>query len=106
MTRTSTAHCSSDLRTRCWRALADVVVEVLAGRTRHDLMPRVPEAEAVRLHCVVAAAVQAGEAVDAETAMRAIVAESATAIRTIASRPQTTPSAVGTSLLSGGGRIS
>ncbi len=38
--------------------LADVVVEVLAGRTRHRLMPSVAEPEAIRLHGVVASAVQ------------------------------------------------
>lgn len=63
--------------------LADVVVEVLAGRTRHSLMPAVAEPEAVHLHGVVASSIQAGDSVAAEEAMRAIVAESATAITAI-----------------------
>jgi len=33
---------------------ADVVVEVLAGRTRHSLMPSVAEPAAIHLHGVVA----------------------------------------------------
>src|SRR6476661_3203453 len=60
--------------------LADVVVEVLAGRTRHSLMPTVAEPEAIRLHGVVASCIQARDGYGAETAMREIVAESATAI--------------------------
>lgn len=63
--------------------LADVVVEVLAGRTRHSLMPDTADPEAIRLHGVVASAIQGGDGVSAEDAMRAIVAESATAIRAI-----------------------
>ena len=64
--------------------LADVVVEVLAGRTRHALMPTVAEPEAIRLHGVVASSVQSGDGAAAEEAMRAIVAESSTAITEIA----------------------
>ncbi len=64
--------------------LADVVVEVLAGRTRHSLMPTVAEPEAIRLHGVVASSIQAGDGAAAEQAMRAIVVESATAITEIA----------------------
>lgn len=60
--------------------LADVVVEVLAGRTRHSLMPGTAEPEAIRLHGVVASAIQGGDGVTADDAMRAIVTESATAI--------------------------
>src|ERR1700712_492253 len=67
--------------------LAEVVVEVLAGRTRHSLMPAVAEPEAVRLHGVVASAVQARDGVAAEAAMRDIVAESSTAIRAIHDQP-------------------
>jgi DNA-binding FadR family transcriptional regulator len=63
--------------------LADVVAEVLAGRTKHHLMPQVAEPEALRLHGVVASAVQAGDSVQAERAMRAIVTESADAIQAI-----------------------
>ena len=61
--------------------LADVVVEVLAGRTRHRLMPSVAEPEAIRLHGVVASAVQSRDGAAAEEAMRAIVAESAVAVQ-------------------------
>jgi DNA-binding FadR family transcriptional regulator len=61
--------------------LADVVVEVLAGRTRHRLMPNVAEPEAIRLHGVVASAVQSRDGAAAEEAMRAIVAESAVAVQ-------------------------
>ncbi len=64
--------------------LADVVVEVLAGRTRHSLMPAVAEPEAIRLHGVVASSIQAGDGAGAEEAMRAIVVESASAITDIA----------------------
>ncbi len=63
--------------------LADVVVEVLTGRTRHALMPRVAEPEAIRLHALVASSIQSGDGVAAEQAMRAIVAESATAVTAI-----------------------
>jgi DNA-binding FadR family transcriptional regulator len=65
--------------------LADVVVEVLAGRTRHDLMPNVAEPEAIRLHGLVASAVQSGDGAAAEQAMRAIVAESAVAVQAMQS---------------------
>ncbi len=64
--------------------LADVVVEVLAGRTRHSLMPAVAEPEAIRLHGVVASSIQAGDGAGAQEAMRAIVVESASAITDIA----------------------
>src|SRR6478736_1977464 len=67
--------------------LADVVVEVLAGRTRHDLMPNVAEPEAIRLHGVVASAVQSRDGAAAEQAMRLIVAESSTAISAIHDDP-------------------
>lgn len=60
--------------------LSDVVVEVLAGRTRHSLMPATADSEAVRLHGVVASCVQAGDAEGAEVAMRAIVDESTAAV--------------------------
>ena len=80
--------------------LADVVAEVLAGRTRHALMPHVAEPEAVRLHGVVASCIQGGDPAGAEAAILAIVAETATAIREIhddgdadpTPRPQPLPS--------------
>lgn len=56
-------------------ALASLVGEVLAGRTRHDLMPEHPEPAAIRLHADVAEAVASGDASGAEHAMRAIVDE-------------------------------
>ncbi|MFF4779019.1 FadR/GntR family transcriptional regulator [Microtetraspora fusca] len=56
--------------------LAQVVAEVLAGRTHHNLMPAEPETAAIRLHGDVAEAVQLGHSREAETAMRAIVLES------------------------------
>ncbi len=62
-------------------ALDGTVAEVLSGRTRHDLMPPVPEPAAVRRHGAVAEAVRAGDAAAAETAMRAILDEAAAAMR-------------------------
>ncbi|MET8160641.1 FCD domain-containing protein [Sphaerisporangium sp. NPDC005289] len=56
-------------------ALADVVAEVLAGRTHHHLMPAHPEPAAIRWHAEVAQAVQAGDAATAERFMRQIVEE-------------------------------
>lgn len=59
------------------------MAEVLAGRTRHDLMPPVPEPAAIRLHADVAEAVRAGNAAATETAMRAILDEAAVAIQPV-----------------------
>lgn len=64
--------------------LSDVVEAVLRGRTRHDLMPARPKAEARRLHSVVADAVAAGEPEVAHSAMAAIVAEVVTDISRLA----------------------
>jgi len=61
--------------------LADLVSEVLAGRTRNALMPREADSEAVRLHRAVASAVAEGDGESAETAMRAIVEESDRAVQ-------------------------
>ncbi|GGL02203.1 GntR family transcriptional regulator [Sphaerisporangium melleum] len=61
-------------------ALAGVVTEVLAGRTRHHLMPAHPEPAAIRRHAEVAQAVQAGDPEAAERAMRDIVDEATTAM--------------------------
>lgn len=61
--------------------LADLVAEVLAGRTRHALMPREADSEAVGLHRAVADAVTAGDGDAAETAMRAIVEEADRAVQ-------------------------
>ncbi|WP_220183185.1 FadR/GntR family transcriptional regulator [Sphaerisporangium album] len=56
-------------------ALADVVAEVLKGRTGHDLMPAHPEPAAIRWHAEVAQAIQARDPHAAERAMRDIVDE-------------------------------
>ncbi len=63
------------------RSMSDVVVEVLAGRTRHALMPHRADPNAIRLHGVVASSIQAGDGVAAEQAMLEIVTESAKSIR-------------------------
>jgi DNA-binding FadR family transcriptional regulator len=61
-------------------ALTNVVAEVLAGRTHHDLMPARPEPAAIRWHAEVAQAVQSGDAEAAERAMRDIVDEATRAM--------------------------
>jgi DNA-binding FadR family transcriptional regulator len=61
-------------------ALVNVVAEVLAGRTHHDLMPAHPEPAAIRWHAEVAQAVQSGDAQAAERAMRDIVEEATRAM--------------------------
>jgi len=61
--------------------LADVVAEVLAGRTHHHLMPAEPSPVAVRLHAQVAEAVQSGDAGRAEEGMREIVTGAAEEMR-------------------------
>jgi DNA-binding FadR family transcriptional regulator len=61
-----------------------VVTAVLAGRTHHALMPEVANSEALRLHGVVASAVQSGDGIEAEHAMQGIVAESTEAIEAMA----------------------
>ncbi|MTD16495.1 FCD domain-containing protein [Nakamurella sp. YIM 132087] len=60
--------------------LSQVVVEVLAGRTRHALMPRTAVPEAVQWHAAVAAAVQAGDPDAAEEMMRRIIGEAGDAL--------------------------
>jgi DNA-binding FadR family transcriptional regulator len=60
--------------------LADVVAEVLTGRTEHHLMPSRPEPDAIRLHADVAEAVCARDPQRAEQAMRDIVTEAAEAM--------------------------
>lgn len=54
--------------------LGDTVGAVLTGRTEYHLMPHQPEPYAIRLHREVADAICAGDAVQAEQAMRTIVA--------------------------------
>ncbi|MDR1212999.1 MAG: FCD domain-containing protein [Propionibacteriaceae bacterium] len=64
-------------------ALGGSVEAVLRGRTAGGLMPTVADAQAVRLHCDVAAAVAAGDAAAAERAMRGIVEEADQAARAV-----------------------
>ncbi|MBR8740752.1 FadR/GntR family transcriptional regulator [Nocardiopsis sp. MG754419] len=61
--------------------LAEVVTEVLVGRTSYDLMPQQPRPEALRLHMAVAQAIRDGLPDVAEAAMRAIVTEVADALK-------------------------
>jgi len=61
-------------------ALAPVVAEVLAGRTRHDLMPSRPLVAAIRLHGDVAEAVAGGSPELARRAMSDIVEEAMAAV--------------------------
>jgi DNA-binding FadR family transcriptional regulator len=56
-------------------SLADVVAEVLTGRTHHHLMPDRPEPAAIRLHGDIAEAIAASDAPRAERAMRDILTE-------------------------------
>jgi len=65
-------------------SLTDVVAEVLAGRTRHNLMPEHPDARAVRLHLEVAHAVQANDPIRARTAMTEILSEASEFIGKVA----------------------
>ncbi|MEW5812313.1 MAG: FCD domain-containing protein [Actinomycetota bacterium] len=63
-----------------FRALNDVVAEVLSGRTHHGMMPATPNPTAIALHDEVARAVRLGDADAAERAMRAIIDEAAAAV--------------------------
>lgn len=63
-----------------FRALYDVVAEVLAGRTHHGMMPPTPNPAAIELHDQVARAVRLRDEDAAERAMRAIIDESAAAV--------------------------
>ncbi|CQD19977.1 transcriptional regulator [Mycolicibacterium conceptionense] len=63
-----------------FRALNDVVAEVLAGRTQHGLMPASPNPAAIELHDEVARAIRLRDEDAAERAMRAIIDEAATAV--------------------------
>ena len=65
-------------------ALADVVEEVLRGRTDHDLMPPEPKPEARRLHSMVADAVAGGRAEVARAAMTTICLEVVSGIAEVA----------------------
>src|SRR6476619_3117190 len=63
-----------------FRALSDVVAEVLAGRTHHGMMPERPNTAAIELHDEVARAIRQGDEVAAGTAMRAIIDEATSAV--------------------------
>lgn len=63
-----------------FRALNDVVAEVLTGRTHHGMMPVSPNPAAIELHDEVARAIRMRDESAAERAMRAIIDEAATAV--------------------------
>jgi len=63
-----------------FRALYDVVAEVLAGRAHHGMMPSTPNPAAIELHDEVARAVRLRDEAAAERAMRAIIDEAVTAV--------------------------
>ncbi|WP_231992210.1 FCD domain-containing protein [Mycobacterium sp. ACS4331] len=63
-----------------FRALNDVVAEVLAGRTHHQMMPERPNPDAIALHDEVARAIRLRDEDAAEAAMRAIIDEAAAAV--------------------------
>ncbi|WP_409483531.1 FadR/GntR family transcriptional regulator [Arsenicicoccus dermatophilus] len=64
-------------------ALDQVVAEVLAGRTHHDLMPSNPNPDAIRLHGDVAQAIQSGDAAGATRAMQGIIDEATQAVAAV-----------------------
>ncbi len=70
-----------------FRALYEVVAEVLAGRTHHGMMPAQPNPAAIELHDEVARAVRLRDDAAAERAMRAIIDESAAALAGDLARP-------------------
>jgi DNA-binding FadR family transcriptional regulator len=63
-----------------FRALNDVVAEVLTGRTHHGMMPERPNPTAIELHDQVARAIRMRDEEAAEKAMRAIIDEATTAV--------------------------
>src|SRR6476646_10117980 len=63
-----------------FRALNDVVAEVLSGRTHHGMMPERPNPAAIELHDQVARAIRLRDEPSAETAMRAIIDEATIAV--------------------------
>lgn len=75
--RTLLAAANNEMR----QAMADVVAEVLAGRTHHGLMPAKPNPKAIDLHDAVARAVRHGDPAAAEAAMREINDDAAAAMR-------------------------
>ncbi|MEO9329608.1 FadR/GntR family transcriptional regulator [Gordonia aurantiaca] len=63
-----------------FRSLADVVGEVLAGRTHHGMMPDTPNPSAIALHDDVARAIRLRDPEAAEASMREIITEAAEAV--------------------------
>jgi DNA-binding FadR family transcriptional regulator len=63
-----------------FRALYDVVAEILTGRTHHHMMPATPNPAAIALHDEVARAIRLRDEAAAERAMHAIIHEAATAV--------------------------
>jgi DNA-binding FadR family transcriptional regulator len=63
-----------------FRALNDVVAEILTGRTHHRMMPANPNPAAIELHDEVARAIRLRDEAAAEHAMRAIIDEAARAV--------------------------
>lgn len=63
-----------------FRALSEVIAEVLTSRTRLSLMPEYPEPRAIRLHSDIADAIQRADAAAAEAATREVVRESRAAM--------------------------
>jgi DNA-binding FadR family transcriptional regulator len=63
-----------------FRALNDVVAEVLTGRTHHGMMPARPNPAAIELHDEVARAIRLRDEAAAERAMRAIIDEAVSAV--------------------------
>ena len=63
-----------------FRALNDVVAEVLTGRTHHGMMPDRPNPAAIALHDDVARAIRMRDEDAAERAMRAIIDEASAAV--------------------------
>lgn len=70
--------------------LAEVVAEVLAGRTGHGLMPPEPQPEAVALHAEVAVAIDEADSTRAERAMRDIVLQAGAEMLDECARPGVT----------------
>jgi DNA-binding FadR family transcriptional regulator len=67
-----------------FRALNDVVAEVLTGRTHHGMMPETPNPVAIELHDQVARAVRLRDEEAAERAMRAIIDEAVSGVSSTA----------------------
>ena len=63
-----------------FRALNDVLAEVLTGRTHHGMMPARPNPAAIELHDEVARAIRLRDEAAAERAMRAIIDEAVSAV--------------------------